>query len=78
MPTVGRMTETKVHLEDVTRAARQGLLLSLTASLLALAGMLIARIGGRHPRSASAGATTALIAWISRLCGRREPAGAMI
>lgn len=44
MPTVIRMTETKVHLEDVTRAARQGLVLALTASLLALAAMLIAGI----------------------------------
>ena len=38
------MTETKVHLEDVTRAARRGLALALTASLLALAAMLIAGI----------------------------------
>jgi hypothetical protein len=38
------MTETKVHLEDVTRAARQGLAVALTASLLALAAMLIAGI----------------------------------
>jgi hypothetical protein len=38
------MTETKVHLEDVTRAARQGLTVALTASLLALAAMLIAGI----------------------------------
>ena len=38
------MTETKVHLEDVTRAARQGLTVALTASMLALAAMLIAGI----------------------------------
>ena len=38
------MTETKVHLEDVTRAARQGLTVALTASLLVLAAMLIAGI----------------------------------
>ena len=35
------MTETKVHLEDVTRAARRGLALALTVSLLALATLLI-------------------------------------
>ena len=35
------MTETKVHLEDVTRAARHGLVVALTASLLALAGLLV-------------------------------------
>jgi hypothetical protein len=38
------MTETKVHLEDVTRAARQGLAVALAASLSALAAMLIAGI----------------------------------
>lgn len=38
------MNATKVHLEDVTRAARQGLALALTASMLALAAMLIAGI----------------------------------
>jgi hypothetical protein len=44
VPTVVRMNATKVHLEDVTRAARQGLALALTASLLALATMSIAGI----------------------------------
>ena len=52
------MTETKVHLEDVTRAARQGLAVALTASLLALAAMLIA---GISPAIAVPGAVTLLI-----------------
>jgi hypothetical protein len=52
------MTETKVHLEDVTRAARQGLTVALTASLLALAAMLIA---GISPAIALPGAVTLLI-----------------
>jgi hypothetical protein len=36
------MKATNVHLEDVTRAARQGLALAIAASLLTLAAMLIA------------------------------------
>ncbi len=36
------MTTTNVHLEDVARAARQGFGLSVAASLLVLAGMLMA------------------------------------
>jgi hypothetical protein len=52
------MTETKVHLEDVTRAARQGLALALGASLLALAAMLIA---GLSPAIALPGALTLLV-----------------
>jgi len=52
------MTETKVHLEDVTRAARQGLTVALTASLLALAAMLIA---GISPAIALPAAVTLLI-----------------
>jgi hypothetical protein len=36
------MKATKVHLEDVTRAARQGLALAFAAALLALAAMLVA------------------------------------
>jgi hypothetical protein len=43
-PTVMLMNATQVHLEDVTRAARQGLVLALTASLLALVAMLIVGI----------------------------------
>ena len=52
------MKETKVHLEDVTRAARHGLALALTASLLALAGLLIA---GRTPAIARPGALGLLV-----------------
>ena len=36
------MTDTKVHLEDVTRAARQGAILAAAVSLLGLAVMLAA------------------------------------
>jgi hypothetical protein len=36
------MKATNVHLEDVTRAARQGIALAFAASLLALAAMLVA------------------------------------
>ena len=36
------MTTTNVHLEDVTRAARQGIVLALACSLLATVAMLAA------------------------------------
>jgi hypothetical protein len=52
------MTETTVHLEDVTRAARQGLAVALTASLLALAGLLLA---GLTPAIALPGAIGLLV-----------------
>jgi hypothetical protein len=39
------MTNTNVHLEDVARAARQGIALSLAGSFLALAAMLVAGRG---------------------------------
>jgi hypothetical protein len=42
VPTVGTMKATNVHLEDVTRAARQGLALAFAASLLVLTAMLVA------------------------------------
>jgi hypothetical protein len=52
------MKETKVHLEDVTRAARHGLAVALTASLLALAGLLII---GLDPAVALPGALGLLV-----------------
>jgi hypothetical protein len=39
------MTETKVHLEDVTRAAQMGLALAAAVALVALAAMLAAGTG---------------------------------
>jgi hypothetical protein len=39
------MTETKVHLEDVTRAAQIGLALAAATALVALAAMLAVGIG---------------------------------
>jgi hypothetical protein len=41
MPTVRAMTKTNVHLEDVIRAARQGLALALAVALLGLAALLV-------------------------------------
>jgi hypothetical protein len=38
------MTETRVHLEDVTRAARQGIGVALGVALLALGAMLAAGV----------------------------------
>jgi hypothetical protein len=51
------MKATKVHLEDVTRAARQGLALAFAASLLALVAMLTA---GLPVAAAMVGAATLL------------------
>jgi hypothetical protein len=39
------MTETKVHLEDVTRAAQVGLGLAAAVAMIALAAMLAAGVG---------------------------------
>ena len=51
------MTKTKVHLEDVTRAARQGIALALAVASLGLAAMLA---GGLSVAIALAGAAALL------------------
>jgi len=73
------MGQTTVHLEDVTRAARQGIALAIVASLLVLASMLAAGLpavlaGASAAFVLAAGAASGGFGLVARLgAGRARP-----